>query len=193
MLEQAKYPRLVGRAITHDVAFPFRMGAGFAGDVTRSHPSATIEPNRQSATAPVLGFGLGVLFDPATASVRQIVIGDIAVVDIYGISVRFYPGQGAPPTGQYGQEPLGTATLGGPPTNQPIDILRQGYILVKVVGACRKGDPVFLWAAPSSGGHVQGSFEIAASAGNTIALGSGKTTFNSGPDANGIAEVAYNI
>jgi hypothetical protein len=191
-LQEVKYPRLVGRAITHDHAFSFRMGAGFPGEVTRSHPSGTIEANRISPTAPVLGFGLACIFDPATASVRQAAAGDTALLDIYGIAVRFYPGQAnVPPSGQYGAQPFNVVVP--PPLNQPLDVLRQGYILVQAFGTPRKGDPVFLWIAASGGGHVQGGFEIAASTTNTIPVGGSKTTWASGPDANGIAELAFNI
>jgi hypothetical protein len=191
MLELVK-PRIVRGWTTHDHNFQFRMSAGFAGDVTRAHPSATIEPNRMSPTNPILGFGFGCVIDAASGGVRQLAAGDSALVDIYGILVRFYPGQAAvPPAGAYGQQPLGTPVP--PPANQPCDILRAGYIMVPVNGTPVRGAPVFVWVAATAAPHVQGGFEAAASAGNTIAIGGSKTTFNSGPDAYGVCEVAFNI
>jgi hypothetical protein len=191
MLQTIKYPRLVGRAITHDHNFQFRMGAGFPGDVSRTQ-SLTSESNKQHPTTPVLGYGYGVLLDPATASVRQIVVGDVALLDIYGIFIRFYPGQSqAPGNTDFAAQPLGFPIR--PLVNQPCDILRRGYIMVRVNGNCRKGDPVFVWAAADAPPHYQGSFEAAATAGSTIAIAPGHTTFGSGPDAYGNAELAFNI
>ena len=43
------------------VAFPFRMGAGFAGDVNRTHP-ATIEPNVNDTVNPLSFFGRNIFF-----------------------------------------------------------------------------------------------------------------------------------
>ena len=173
----------------HSIAY--RMGQGFAGDVGRFHP-VTIEPARMSSTNPPLGLGLAVVIDPATMSVRQLAPGDTGLTEVYGITVRTYPMQpGIPPTGAWGQQPLGTSSY--PPYDGAIDVLRMGYIMVPVVGTPRKGDPVFVWVAASGGGHVQGGFEAAASAGNTLAIGNVHTTFNSGPDAFGIAELAFNI
>jgi hypothetical protein len=194
MLERVTYPRLVGRAITHDAvgtSLPFRMSAGFAGDVTRAHPSAVIEPNRQSPTNPVLGFGFACIVDPATASVRQVAAGDSALTAIYGILVRFYPGQASPPpNAPFAQQPLGWPVV--PPANQVCDVMRAGYIIVPVVGTPLKGNPVFIWVAASGGGHTQGGFEAAATAGSTIDLGN-NSTFNSSPDAYGNTEIAFNI
>lgn len=192
MLQEVRYPRLVGRAITHDANnFPFRMSAGFAGDVTRAHPSAVIEPNRQHPSTPVLGFGFACIVDPATGSVRQVAAGDSALTGIYGILVRFYPGQATPPpNAPFAQQPLGWPVV--PPANQVCDVMRAGYIIVAVVGAAQKGNPVFVWVAASGGGHTQGGFEAAATAGSTIAI-ENNTTFNSGPDAYGNVELAFNI
>lgn len=191
MLELVRYPRLVGRAITHDHNFQYRMGAGFSGDVTRAHPSATIEPNRQSPTNPILAYGFACLIETATGAVRQVAAGDSALTNIYGIAVRMYPGQASPPPSTpFAQQVLGYAVA--PPGNQPIDILRAGYIDVLVNGAPVRGGAVFVWVAASAAPHIQGGFEAAATAGSTIAI-AGNTTYNSSPDASGIVELAFNI
>lgn len=184
----------VGRWKTRDGAvIQFRMGAGFVGDVNRVHP-ASIEPALPDPNTPPTAYGQPVVVVAATNGVRPLVAGDTALTDIYGITVKPYPGQPNSAT-LFGT--LSTQGLGGtltPPPNQTIDILRSGYIMVKVSGsvAVAKGGAVFVWVAASGGSHVQGGFEPVASAGNTIPLPS-KCTWNGPADANGIAEIAFNV
>jgi hypothetical protein len=159
------------------------------GEVNRAHP-CSIEPTGVSATTPPTGFGQAVVIDTAgNSGVRLVQAGDSALTDVYGITVRPYPYQ-AGSAGAYGTAQLGGGT---PALNQPMDVLRSGYIVVAVNGSPKKGQPVFVWCAASGGGHVQGAFEAAASAGNTIAIGGSKTTFNGTPDATGLVEIAYNV
>lgn len=174
--------REMGRARTCDVAFTYRMGAGFAGDVNRTHPFS-VEPALIDASAPPLGYGLAVLADAASNGVRQIAAGDQGTVYIYGVTVRPYPTQQ-----QSGgmSSPFGSVT---PPASGVIDVLRMGYIMVPIVGAVAKGGLVYVWAAASGGGHLQGGFEAASSAGNTIALPITLAEFNGPADANGIGEL----
>lgn len=182
------YPRRRGRARTHDVAYAYRMPIGFAGEINRSHP-VSVEPCAPSATSPPTAFGQPVIVDPATQGVRPLVVGDVALTDVYGITARPFPYQAASAT-NYGAVGIGQTQT--PPTSQPVDVVRSGYILVPVVGTPRKGDPAFIWVAATAAPHVQGGFETAASAGNTLALASSKTTFNGGPDANGLVELIFN-
>ena len=175
-------------ARTTDVAFPYRMGAGFPGEVTRSSFSNQIEPCLINVATPPLAYGCAVLVDTATNSVRQMAAGDTAVTKIYGVTVRPFPQQQASTAGgQYGAVALGTA--GVPPTSGVIDVIREGYVMVKLSngGTVTKQGPVFVWVAASTGNHVQGGFEAAASAGNTAALAD--CWFNGPSDANGIVEL----
>jgi hypothetical protein len=180
----------VGRQRTHDVAFQFRMGAGFIGDVNRTHP-ASIEPCNTDPTNPPAAYGLGVVAVASTQSVRQMLATDTALTAIYGVTVRPYP-----------ISPNSAVLFGslsnqgfGPVAPQPgaIDILRSGYIMVKVSGsvAVAKGGAVWVWIAASGGSHVQGGFESASGGTSTIALDA-KTTWNGSADANGIAELCFN-
>jgi hypothetical protein len=167
-------------AKTRDVAYTYRAPAGFAGDINRAHPFS-VEPALPNAANPPLLYGDAVMVDSATNSVRQILSTDTAVIRIYGIVSRDYPTQ---------QTTGGMSTTPGtqvPPTNRALSIMRWGYAMVRVNGTPRKNDPVFLWVAASTGNHVQGTFETAASAGNTAALTN--CTFNGPPDANGICEI----
>ena len=118
------------RARTRDVAFPYRMGAGFPGTVNRTHP-ASIVPRKINTSTPPLAYGMGVLV--TANSVRQIAAGDTAVTRLYGIAVRPYPTQ---------QQSGGmTATIGAatPPTSGVMDVLRSGFISVRVNGTCLVG------------------------------------------------------
>lgn len=176
---------LRGRAYTRDVAFTYRMPAGFAGDVNRTHP-ASIEPVLWDITSPPTYYGQAVVVDAASHNVRACgVTDDSALTDIYGVAVRPYPIQ---------QTTGGMAAGFGnsiPPVNQPGDVLKSGYIMVPVsnLGVPVKGGGVWVWAKPNSGNHIQGGFEVANSAGNTFALPLNSYSWNGGPDANGIAEL----
>lgn len=174
----------VERRRTLDVAFTYRMGAGFPGDVNRFHP-ASIVPGLMNATvqAPRL-FGDPVLIDTATNSYRGLVAGDASAtaLAIDGVVVRPYPTQQT--TGGM------TATFGTgvPSTQQPVDIISDGFVMVKCnVGVPTKGGPVFIWTAASAGNHVIGGFEAAATGGSTVPVTN--AFFNGPPDASGVTEM----
>ena len=179
-----KTPRKI-RAVTHDVAFTYRMGAGFAGDVNRTHP-ASIEPVLTNQTNPPTRYGDPVVVDTATNTVRKLLSTDTAVTVIYGILVRPFPIQAASSAGNYGAASIGNAV---PPVGVQVvqDVLREGYGLTQVVGTPTKYGAVFIWIAAASGAHVSGGFEAAASGGNTIAITNAR--FNGPPDASGVTEV----
>lgn len=175
------------RMKTRDAAFGFRMGAGFPGDVNRTHP-ASIEPALVDSGDPATAYGMAVLVDAVTQGVRKFVAGDTAVTKAYGVTVRPYPSQQMTAS-NYGEAAFGAAT---PPTTGAIDVLRQGYIMGKVPAgqAPVKGGAVHIWCAASSGVHVQGGFEAAADAGNTASITN--ATFNGSPDADGNVEIVFN-
>ena len=171
----------VVRGKARDVAYGFRMGAGFPGDVNRMHP-AWIEPCQQSSANPVAAPGLACVVDPTTNTVRNVLPGDTGITTIYGMSVRAFPTQqtsGGP------NAALGVSALNA---QQPLDVLRSGYIMAQVSnGTPRKGDPVFIWVAATAGSNVQGSVRTSASAGNTAAITN--AFFNGPADASGVAEI----
>lgn len=175
-----------GRLMTHDVAFKFRMGAGFPGDVNRTHP-ASVEPALVGSVPPT-AYGIPVIPDAANG-VRMFQAGDTAVVMPWGIAVRPFPTQQA--SGGMTAS-LGSAT---PPTTGVIDVLRSGYVLVQlndIAALPKKGDPVFVWCAVTSGIHIQGGIEVVASGGNTAALDITQYYFNGPPDAAGVVEITVN-
>jgi hypothetical protein len=188
--------RFVGRHTTMDadpMAFQFRMGNGVAGSVNRFHP-ATIVPQPIDPTNPP-SIGLAVVVDATSNKVRGILSGDQGLTDIWGILVRPWPvqqGNSASPNF------VGAVGFGGiQPVSQQFgvwDVLRSGYILVPVVGSPVLGGLVYVWTAAASGSHVQGGFEAATPGGSGFQItGNDKTNWNSGVDAFGVAEVAFNI
>lgn len=171
------------RAMTGDISYTYRMPAGFPGDVNRMHPASIIARLIDATTPPRL-YGDPVVINGTANSVRGLTASDTAVTRIYGIAVRPFPTQQT----QGGMSAsIGAAT---PPTSSTMDILRSGFIIVKVnsgAASVKADDPVFVWVAANSGAHVQGGFEQAASAGNTAAIANARFV---GPcDANGITEI----
>ncbi len=176
--------KLKTRAVTHDVSFTYRMGAGFAGDVNRTHP-ASIEPALTNQTNPPTRYGDAVIVDTATNTVRKFIVGDTAT-RIYGTLVRPFPVQDASSAGNYGAQALGNAV---PPTGVQVvqDVLRTGYMLTQVVGSPAKDGAVYIWVAAASGNHVVGGFESASGGASTVLVSNAR--FNGPPDANGVTEI----
>lgn len=182
--------RFAGRAKTRDISFKYRMGTGFAGDVNRTHP-ASIEPVYINTTTPPLHYGQPVLLDASGVGVRPYAAGDqsdsTASVP-WGAFVRPYPTQAST------ADANGGATIGGetPPASGVGDALRSGYIFGKLnTGTAKKGLPVYVWAGATSGAHVQGQYEVAATSGQTTLLTG--WTFNGPADADGIVELCVNV
>ncbi len=168
---------------TCDVAYPYRMPAGFSGDVNRTHPFS-VEPCAMDQTSPILFYGQAGVIDATTKKFRRVLSGDSALTGIYGIAVRPYPVQ----QGNLNQG-LGTAA---PPLDQPIDVLRWGYIMAVVFGTPTKGQAVYVWSDADAGGEVAGKLTVTTTGGSTIGP-LGGSTFQGAPDANGVTEVAFNI
>lgn len=182
-----------GRSRTRDVALQFRMGAGFAGDVNRTHP-AEIEPALVDEDDPPTRYGNALLVDTVTEALRQFIAADqsdATPVIPYGAIVRPYPTQQQSGT-NYGTIGIGAAT---PPVSGVIDTLRNGLIMVQLntgVATPKKGGRVYVWAAATAGAHVQGGYETELSAGNTCILDP-RYLYNGAPDANGVTEISFNV
>jgi hypothetical protein len=171
--------------------FPYRMGAGFPGDITRMTPAAIIEPKPTDPTNPPQFQGQALVLDATSGAARPVMA---ATEHIYGISVRGFPTQAPNAGGYYGAQGFGNVSpwlTAGQPQNA-VDICRQGYIMVNVNGTTMSGGAVFVWAAASAAPHVQGGFEAAATAGSTIALPT-SCTYQGQADGNGNVEIAFNI
>lgn len=171
------------RARTNDVAFTFRMGAGFPGDINRTHPFSAV-PGLMDSTDKIRLYG-----DPAlissTGTYRGFKAGDTATA-IAGVLVRPYPIQQT--TGGMSAA-IGAAT---PPDGPAvIDVLEDGFIMVKcndfAANPCIKGGAVYVRIAATSGNKIQGGFHAVADSTNTVAITNAQ--WNSTPDASGVAEI----
>lgn len=176
-------PALV-RARTRDVAFEFRMGAGFPGDVNRVHPFQVV-PAVMNDTNPVRLYGDPVLYNSADNTFRGFIAGDTAVTKIAGVAVRPYPVQ---------QQSGGMAAAFGTaaaPTSGVFDVLEDGYIMVKcndfAASPPSRGALVTVRVTANSGNKVQGGFHAAADGVNTVTITNAR--WNSSADANGVAEM----
>lgn len=166
-------------------AFSYRMGAGSAGEVTRTHPAA-IFPYKNDPTAPVRAYGAPAFFNGAANDVRGVAVGDASAtaVQVAGWVCRPYPHQSGALVG-----PMTTVGYGGdvPDVGNVVDLLTIGSILVPCVGTPNLGAPVYVWAAATAAPHVQGGVEAAAAAGSTLLVAG--AYFNGPPDSAGVAEI----
>lgn len=174
------------RSRTRDVAFQFRMGAGFPGDINRVHPFSVL-PALMNETDPIRLYG-----DPAIAvngadgiTYRGFKAGDTRVI-VDGILVRSYPIQQQATTGV--SSPIGAAAA---PTSGVIDVLEDGFIMVKcndfAANPPSRTAPVTVRIAATSGNRIQGGFHALADGANTVTITNAR--WNGVADANGIAEL----
>lgn len=172
------------RAQTRDVAFTYRMGAGFPGDINRTSPFSAV-PGLINTTTPPRAYGDPVLVNAADSSLRGVVSGDGSTTPaaIYGVLVRPFPTQQ-----QSGgmSSALGAAAA---PTSGVADFLTQGFIMSKLPAGASvaKGGQVFVWCAATSGNNIQGALVAAASGTNTLSVTNAR--FNGPADANGNVEI----
>jgi len=150
------------------VAYLTTMPAGFPGSLNRWE-HATVEGQPISVTTPPLTYGTMVVMDAATGSIRQATTSD--TTGFYGLLVRPYPTQGfGSPVGSLNDQ-LGTLTA--PPTSGACDVMRRGYMLVKLGGASAavKNAAANIWTGATAGNQVQGNVTaVAPGAGTCVAL-----------------------
>lgn len=160
-------------------AFTYRMNAGIPGDLTRKE-SAIVEPQKINTSTPPVQYGDPVKLKSGAISVIE--NGDAATA-IYGLLVRPFPTHA-------GSDGLNTST---PPTSGVGDVLKLGYINVKLNGATNsaKGGTVYVRKANASSGKPIGGIEAAADSTNTVVMAN---SYFTGPaDAAGNTEIAFNI
>jgi hypothetical protein len=179
----------VGRHRTRDISFLAQSAIGFIGRITRSTPLPRITPDMNDATNPVAFYGLAVL-NTINNTVRGILASDAGVIGISGIASANFPFQPSSAT-NFGAQALSALTAVAP--NSVMDILRTGFMTIYLNSAqaptATKADKVYVWCAASTGTHVQGGFENAASVAAVSAPKAGGNTGNgtvsAGPTANG--------
>lgn len=171
------------RARTCDIAFQYRMGAGFPGDVNRMHP-ASILPGLLDSVNVFRNYGEPAIFGAAN-NYRGVIPADgsVTAIKIAGCIVRPYPTQ---------QQSGGmTAVIGSvaPPTAGVADFMHAGFMMVKAKAGItfKKGDPVYVWCAATSGANIQGEYNNVASSTNTVQITNAR--FNGPADALGNVEI----
>ena len=162
-------------------AFITRMPAGIAGDVTRRE-HADIEPQVMDTDYPVLRYGEPVKM--VDGKIRPITTGD-DINDIYGFGCRAYPVQTS------SNEALGTGT---PPTNLHFDVMRRGYMTVKVQdGTPVKNASVYVrtFAASDPTAQPIGGLECDSDGSDCFEITNAK--FMGEADSDGNVEISYNL
>jgi len=154
-------------------SFTYRMGAGIPGDITRKQ-NVAVEALPFDATNPPTEYGVPVVVDATSKSIRKVLGGDLTDV-IFGFLVRPYPVSNPNTT-----DGLGTST---PNTTLPANVLRRGYLNVKVnAGTAAKEGKVYVRTANPSAGKPVGGVEAtqewgAASAVKASGANTGNGTF----------------
>ena len=177
LLTGGSLPRLV----THDVSYGFRMGAGFPGDVNRTHPFS-VEPTMLDTVSPPVAYGVPLLYKQSNNSYRGFIATDVTTpVIIGGVLVRPFPTQQA----------SGGMNIGfgaGTPAPGVGDVLNSGYIMSKIPAGqvVNKNSPVYVWFAVSSGLNIQGQLTGAAAGGAALIT---NARFNGPADADGNVEI----
>jgi hypothetical protein len=170
------------------VAYLLRMPAGIPGEVNRAAAGMVAEPigvTPLGTTGHPTAFGIPIVVDQTAGNVgnaRMFATGDL-VGTIYGLLIRPYPAFSS-------QDGLGVGT---PPIEGPVDVLRSGYMTVKLSGATPaiKGMPVYLWSAAPSGTHITGGFEATDPTTNGFVLP--RAVFMGPGDASGNVEISVNF
>jgi hypothetical protein len=160
------------------------MDVGYPGAVNRIH-DATVQAELLNTTTPPLGYGVMLVMDAATGTVRPPTGTDTAAT-FAGFFVRPYPRQ----SNLSMNDPLYQAT---PPTTGHGDVLKRGYMTVKLNAASpavAKGQPLGVFIGTASAGNPAGGVTGAAPGATVLAVNG---TFMGPADANGMTEIAYNL
>jgi hypothetical protein len=173
----------MGQSIT------FRAPFAIAGDLTRNAGNDRVESQALGAS-PLGAYGI------AVKMVNGLIVPLSAAGDqIYGFLVRPFP-----TTGANASDPLGTGVPALAAQNAQLSILVSGYIGVFVqegAGSVASNSAVFARYA-ASGNLVIGGLGGASIASNNVAITSANSYgsgafFTGNTDANGLAEVRFNI
>lgn len=161
-------------------AFLTRMPAGIPGNLSRAS-QATVEAAQVDATNPATSYGVPVAIDATSKNARKVLAAD-TVASVFGFLVRSYVTNSS-------NDALGTST---PPTSGFVSVMKRGYMNVKVNnGTPSKNSPVYIRTVANGGNTIIGGVEAASDSTNSFVL---TGAFFTGPmDANGNAEIAYNL
>lgn len=162
------------------VSYTTRLPSGFIGQVTRDD-SKTIAPEVIDSATPPTAYGSFVKL--VSGKLQPIASGDAATV-VHGILVQPFPVQDSGVTSS-----LSTAAT--PPTSGLADVMRRGYIAVKLAqGTAAKKGAVYVRVTADTGKAV-GDIETAADSAKCVAVTG--CYFTGAADANGVVEVEFNL
>lgn len=171
------------------VALVFRMQAGIPGEVSRFQTlGTTISQELQNVTTPVTEYGVPVIID--NSGTRPLTTTDATADKESGFLVRPFPGGDITVTFPSGSVPFGAGT---PPRTGVIDVLRRGFMTVRLTGvtAPQRNSAVWVWTAVSAGNNVQG--RLTALDPTTSGFKLNKAFFRGPADAQGNTEIGYNL
>lgn len=163
------------------VAYLYRMPVGIAGGISRSQ-DLTAEPVILDSAKSFSAYGLAGK-DSTDGKFIPLAASDAATV-ITGLYMRPYPTTSTPDMVR--QVGTGKHFTG--------DVMKRGYMTVNIGGTAvnlTKGSPVYVRNAKPTDASPLGAILGAAVDGETVILPN--ATFTGAGDANGNAEVAYNI
>ena len=156
------------------------MPSGIPGSISRSQAPLNVEPNIILSANPPAAYGVPVAIDASTGHVRPIGAGDTAGL-IYGMTVRPFPTTSS--------NTMGVST---PPTSGEIDVMTMGYMSVKCnYGTPAKNGVVYVRIAANGANTIVGGIE--ATSDTTYSIVMTGAHFTGAMDANGNAEIAYNL
>jgi hypothetical protein len=167
------------------VAYQTRMPMGFVGLLTRDPQAAVVETRFISSTGTVpTGFGQFVI-DDASGNMEAFSVSPTAS-NIVGMLIRPFPTQSLGST----FSAFGTQA---PTAGQQANMLRQGYVAVAVQYGTPSADGT-VYIRLDTGGHggTVGGLEATSDSSHNAAVTGARWT-GAGLDANGNAELAYNM
>jgi len=162
-------------------AYLTRMPAGFPGMTTRND-QCTLQPEVIDASYPPVLYGIFVKM--VSGKIRTLPSG-AAAADIVGLIARPYPVQEtSTPGGTLGESPV-------PNTALPCDILKRGYMVVRLVtGTAAKGGQVYVCTV-AGGANVVGDIGDSSMGGTVVAVAN--CFFMGAVDSSNNVEISYNI
>lgn len=165
-------------------AITLRMNAAIAGAVTRSYPGQVITQEVIDATTPPTAYGQPVKL--VAGKIQPMGSTDAATL-IYGITVRPYPSTDKTSTAPgYGS--------GTPPTSGIIDVMRIGFVGVKLaVGTAARGAQAYVVTTAGGTVNIGDVVDAASPAGGGTAVAPANWLFTGAADASGNTEISVGI
>ena len=167
-----------------------RAASFYAGDLTRTNQPYTTVSGFASSTQAPTAFGVPLSID--TNGNYQTIQSTDTSATVFGFLVRVFPTQGLAGGTTLANLNAGLGA-GSPDNSQPLSVLQNGYIAVKVSGstAPKKGGAVYIQTTADTGlalGAVSAALDSGTPNKNFALTGA---FFTGGWDANNVAEIFF--